>query len=55
MLGANNTGLPEGKQSGMRDSRVAVEQYRDMYASVDWWVLKPSCFGEMLLFSEHLN
>ena len=39
-LGASKTGLPDGKQSRMPDSGVAVEQYIKLYAPVDGWGLK---------------
>ena len=49
-LGASRIGLPEGNQSGMPDSTVAVEQYNKLYAPVVRWGLKPSCLGEIPLF-----
>ena len=45
MLGVIRTGLPEGKQSQILDSAVAVEQYSELYALASRWGLKPFCPG----------
>ena len=46
MHGTGRTGLPEGKQSRMPDTVVAVEKYSKLYVPVAGWGLKPSCLEE---------
>ena len=51
MLEASKTGLPEGKESEVADSNVAVEQYCEQYTPVAGGGLKLLCSAEMLLLS----